>query len=434
MFSEIARNKLRQRWRSIQEAFAEHRREVETFGIALRPREEADLRALEKAHARGLADLEDTDFKTLTEVQNILATVGMPAKDTETLFRHLDVYGIGRLTASEFVWGVSVCTPSCGMEDMRLHCTSKAASVRQVFQNWWSKPEIASPSSPPKESPPRCVFDKTEFRKVTEELGISAGVNIDLMYDVLEQSGSLRLDALIVALDTATPGGQVPLKPAQLAEKVRKQVSGYMSPFQNKTKDHRNNVRKRIIDEKDTVPKKLPLGLASDPSGYFCSSSHWQKANPDLSALINAPRLIKPKSGSGTEGVTSSTKPDTGDSRDNLNWLSAPVNESRFQDQQLDLSVFTPSLDPCKLPLSRQLQRPLEPPQWAKKSHAKMARLLNPLQHSKEGGVTIMKNLHDYYTISGQTLAVDKKSLSQTATSRYQEFKNMRDAVAAIKK
>lgn len=448
MLVEIARKKLRQRWRSIQEAFARHQHEVDTFGIALRPRDETDRMALEKGHRRGPACCKDTDFKSLSEVQGILATVGIPESDTATLFQRLDVYGDDRLTASDFIWGTRLCTPSSVMEDMRINCLKLCSNVRQVFDDWHPPPRESEQEDSYNPDEKNRALSKLEFQKMCMDLDIATGVNLDLIYDLLEQPSvirvndlleqrsGIRVNDLIVALDTAAAGGQVPLKPAQLAEKARQQVREHTENLQNKTKDHRNAVRKRFTNEGDRRPKKLPLRDTSegDPKGYYCSSLVWQSTYAQGSPLATAglPKSVphqfaqkvkaKSKEGFSTKtGIGSNSAPN----------IAGP--QGSFQEQTLDLSVFSPSLDQCKLPKSRQMLKPLEPPRKMDKSHQKITKLLGEsLEHSKEGGATIMQNLHNYYDNAGQTIAVDSLSLRQSAVSRYQEFKNMREAVAGI--
>jgi len=227
------------------------------------------------------------------------------------------------------------------------------------------------------------------------------------------------------------------LKPDQLAEKARQQVREHTENLQNKTKEHRNAVRKRYTNEGDRRPKNLPLAATfqGDQKGYYCSSSVWQNtyaqvspsATPGLISKATHHQFAQKMKANGKEGL--STK--TGLGSNSAPNISGP--QGFFQEQKLDLSVFSPSLDLCKLPKSRQMLKPLEPPRKMDKSHQKVTKLMGEtLEDSKEGGVTIMQNLHDYYNNAGQTIAVDTQSLRQTAVSRYQEFKNMKQAVAGI--
>lgn len=424
LFMENARRNVRRRWRSIQEAFALHRHEVDTFGICQRPADEVDAQLLQKARRRGYKDCTEADFKTLPEIQSIVASVGLSESDTEALFLRLDVNGDKRMTSAEFEWGVRMCTPSGIMEEMRLQCVRSDAhvvpnaSVRCVFDG--VAPEIRSK-----------VLRKDEFVQVVNELDIAAGISAERIYDLLDEcrpKGGLVLDELIIALDTAALGSSVPLRPDQRAEKVRQQVNVHIGPILNNTKEHRYTVRKRVTHDTDTVPKKLPLGLASDPKGYFCSSLFWQKtygnkptpfrpasqarAAADMDMLEKAsPRSPRIEIGSVTLGT-------------------AAIIQRDFP--AVDLNAFNPAADLCKLPPSRQRPRPLEPPRWADVSHQKMTQLFGNRRYGcGEGGEVIMRNISDYYTIAGQTLAVDTQSLQESPVTRYQQFKAMRAAELA---
>jgi len=292
---------------------------------------------------------------------------------------------------------------------------------------------------------------------------LALGVNVNLIYDLLDESrptgGGILIGELIIALDTAGSGSHMPLKPDQLVEKATKQVAEHMGFVQNETKEHRFLCRKRMSHDTDTVPKKLALGHASDPRAYFCSSLVWQrtygnrpssrgmiaamplpvKSSPQAFQKAVAPSTPIGKPGTPIDNPNASPRPITDDNA----WAATLASEKSWHDQKLDLNAFCPVSDLCSLPKSRQRARPLEPPRWADASHKKMANLLERtvdtagLKSRKfMDGVppaeVLMQNLNNYYETAGQTIAVDKLSLQETAVTRYQQFKNLQAALKSM--
>jgi len=424
---ELARKRLRQRWRSIPEVFALHKKEVNTYGVVERPRDERDLKLVENSRQRGM----ETDSKTLPELQIILSAIGLRNIDTAVLFKALDVENIERLTASDIVWGMRVCTPSRILEDMRLVCKLRYGHIRPAFDKLGVSQQHRT-------------LEKKDFCAAVRQLNLAADIQAEFVYELLDrQTGGVFINELIIALDMAAFGEQSVLKPEQLALKVKQQVSEIMGHVQTQTKDHRQNIRKHIVGEGDRWPKKIPLGSLTEPKSYICSSLCWQRTYGKSVPLgPTSPSFTKMSSQRpGSEDTSQEPKPSQVHSRLNIRtdawtrsrpltldpWTAPSGLQTPFQEHRPDLNSFTTALDLYELPPSRQRKRPLDAPRWAEASHQKMTQLCERRLEDDMGQV-LMQNIKHYYMNAGQTLAADRESLQESAVSRYQEFKNMRAA------
>merc|ERR1712190_290408 len=105
----MGRLKIRQRFRSIQDAFAE------AFRDSLTP------------------DLKDSPSLNLGQFQELLAPLDMKEAEVRTLFELMDADRDGELTPREFVKGVRHFAPACVLEDLRVRCCQRHARVVDAF-------------------------------------------------------------------------------------------------------------------------------------------------------------------------------------------------------------------------------------------------------------------------------------------------------------
>jgi len=374
------RKQVRQRWRSIQDAFIWHQVAVDSYdpAVVLRERSETDKQMLEQAQDGG------EHFKSLDEFTFILSRVQMSERDTELLFSRIDIDGDGRLTTLEFVRGMRLFAPSCALEDLRLRALAKHGSVRRAF-------ETVSPLRS-KES-----LNSESFLKILDHLGLAADSNTEYIFDLVERvTGGLFITELVVALNAAAPGVHVLLSPDARDAKVHLEVKEQMDPFLTTMRDHRERVRKKLSSSRNTA---LPMGRISEPASYYCSSAQWQNEFGRPNSNKARKKLLRT--------VQSASAP-------TLPRAEAPVSS-------LD-ALCGPGLKP-------------RTPEWSKRNHKKtMAALYNatPDPFRENIDEDFRDEVQEYFVTANKKLALDNSMLKQSPVSGFVQYKKMQKAAKLV--
>lgn len=380
LFLEVLRKQVRQRWRSIQDAFIWHQVAVDSYdpAVVLRERSETDKQMLEQAQDGG------EHFKSLDEFTFILSRVQMSERDTELLFSRIDIDGDGRLTTLEFVRGMRLFAPSCALEDLRLRALAKHGSVRRAF-------ETVSPLRS-KES-----LNSESFLKILDHLGLAADSNTEYIFDLVERvTGGLFITELVVALNAAAPGVHVLLSPDARDAKVHLEVKEQMDPFLTTMRDHRERVRKKLSSSRNTA---LPMGRISEPASYYCSSAQWQNEFGRPNSNKARKKLLRT--------VQSASAP-------TLPRAEAPVSS-------LD-ALCGPGLKP-------------RTPEWSKRNHKKtMAALYNatPDPFRENIDEDFRDEVQEYFVTANKKLALDNSMLKQSPVSGFVQYKKMQKAAKLV--
>mmetsp|Transcript_41593 Transcript_41593/g.77416 ORF Transcript_41593/g.77416 Transcript_41593/m.77416 type:complete len:923 (-) Transcript_41593:91-2859(-) len=267
LFLEDLRKKVRQRFRSIRDAFGHDEAEVSTFDN-IETTEEVKKSPhnvkQNKAFRRGSILHKDSDAKTAAALHLFLSSVQFSESDTKMLFDLVDIDKEGKLTSLEFVRGIKLFAPSCILEDLRLQCLRNASRCRDAFKRVKKYKEV--------------VMDLKTFKKMLEDLKLDTGVNVEAVFYLVEsrRDGGLALGELFAALHSGAPGMQMPLPPEQRDAKARQQVKWQMAPFHRNAGELRSSVRQKPDGDAEP-PRVLPMGLVNDPRSYVTSSSLHQR-------------------------------------------------------------------------------------------------------------------------------------------------------------
>jgi len=137
----------------------------------------------------------------------------------EALFKRLDADHNGLLTTEEFVQGVQIFAPSCVLEDLRMQILKHCPRIIDVF----SGIDIDS----------QMVLDVSMLREMLEEAQLGEGINIASVFDLVEsrKDGGVSIAELIAALQSAAPGMQVPKSFEECNQQAKQEVRAQMAPF-----------------------------------------------------------------------------------------------------------------------------------------------------------------------------------------------------------
>jgi len=367
---------VRQRWKSIEAAFLQHKQAVESFDpvVMERKQAESDQSGVDASQENGEC------YASLSEFGFILEKVSMSEGDTELLFSRIDIDGDGKLTAMEFMRGVRIFAPSCALEDLRLRCITLYGSVHDAFG---------------KLSPNRIQEAHTlaSFQKLLEDVDLVVETQSTIIFDIVaRRSGHLYINDLIIALNTAAPGVNVMLTPRQRGRKVEKQVSEFLTPFQHEVGEHRQSVRRKVAPR----PKDLPMGSTAEPGSYYCSSANWQ----NTWGMTREPKRKKPLQSS----------------------ASAPT---------LPPVTTSPALARSSSDMQQPRRRP-PPPEWSQVNHSKTMSLLrscSPDPYTR-GDEDYRDGVEEYFVHANSHLADSDHLLGRSHPSRLAQFRELKQATA----
>eukprot|EP00927_Polykrikos_kofoidii_P031954 TRINITY_DN27360_c0_g3_i1.p1 TRINITY_DN27360_c0_g3~~TRINITY_DN27360_c0_g3_i1.p1 ORF type:complete len:992 (+),score=181.06 TRINITY_DN27360_c0_g3_i1:314-3289(+) len=220
---EGVRRKVRQRFHSITDAFA-NRGRVKTDNLF------DELRSsIVKAE-----DGETTDrLKDCTDFVTILKAVQLTEEDTQCLFELVDIDGDGKVTDQEFERGIKLFAPACALEDLRLHCLRYHRSIPDTFKAISQERREA-------------VLDTKSLEQLLRDVAVPVDtVCVAEMVGLLETTanGGVTVGQLIAALLASAPGAQVPLSSDQLYTKARQNIRWQMAPFRRSATDLRVDLR-----------------------------------------------------------------------------------------------------------------------------------------------------------------------------------------------
>eukprot|EP00929_Paragymnodinium_shiwhaense_P014438 TRINITY_DN122343_c0_g1_i1.p1 TRINITY_DN122343_c0_g1~~TRINITY_DN122343_c0_g1_i1.p1 ORF type:complete len:960 (+),score=267.65 TRINITY_DN122343_c0_g1_i1:83-2962(+) len=273
---EDFRRKIRQRFRSISEAFAkevDRQEEAKDLGRSSVMRH-VDSDANSPMHAEEDGDGDDgrrskkkgspskgkkvelslDDFSSAAAGEDIDVGVGqenldcssfasilkgvqLSEQDTQTLFELIDADGNRRVSYIEFEKGINMFAPACILDDLRVHLISMYGSVAEAFKRL---------SQEQREQ----IMDLKQVEALMKDLGVASGFRIKDIFSLLEsrKEGGLTVAELLAALQSCASGSQVPLTAEQRDAKAKQSVKWTLAPFQKSAAELRNKLRRALAD------------------------------------------------------------------------------------------------------------------------------------------------------------------------------------------
>lgn len=420
LFLEEVRHKVRQRYRSITQAFALD--EPTVFDVvspvnsplaSCPGRGPLASHTPEHRHHQGantlkhaLASYQDVQGKTLEEFCSVLSAVQLTEADTQILFELMDMNNKKKLTPMEFVHGLRLFAPSCAMEDLRLRILARHSCIRDAFADvrQYQAPHESHMSFHREEA----LLDQAQFRWHLERLDLASGINVECVYDLIEtqREGGLHIGQLVVALQCASPGLQVPLPPNQRDAKARQQVRGQLAPFHRSALEFRSEMRQQMCDVEGQDARQVPRCSVVDArrnSGPTLLEQTWHtRSTPSLSVSHILPELASVR-GCRQTSFSSPLK--------SLPQPNSPPKSTSPGTVCLQ-QFFSPS-SPTSPTSDGGLMHPAANiHQSTRRSHKKVTKLLRARPVSvfnrKAGeGDPILNRIHDYYKCVGDTMASD---------------------------
>jgi len=288
LYLEELRRKVRQRFRSMAEAFSEDQDELLQKGVDMRPagryiysvtidvptdesavaspilspsaaqrpavllmgqentkenrryeakRASQQKMSLMKAFQNSMAEAakkENGKLKDCSDFVDTMKSVQLSESDTKLLFDLVDIDRNGRVSPKEFTMGMRRFAPSCLLEDLRLHCLRISGDVADAFKHVpQERREI--------------TLDYQGFAQLLiEDVGICGEtVDTSAIFSLLEsrRDGGVTVSEIIAALKCATPGSQVPLSSDQRKARARQQIKWQLAPFRRTAGELRGELR-----------------------------------------------------------------------------------------------------------------------------------------------------------------------------------------------
>lgn len=208
LFNEDLRKKVRQRFRSIRDAFTMAMEETQNLDLHQNPK------------------LTYERFHTLLK--------GMEFKDEElhTLFSLIDADGDGALQIREFVRGIQHFAPSCVLEDLRLLCLQEYDDIADAFA-------MVDRLTP---------MNKQEFVQVMTSRNLastSSSEEVESVFSMLDvrNEGNVTFGKLIAALQAGGPGCRMRLPSEERDQRAMHDVKGCLLPTHKLIGDVKTLVR-----------------------------------------------------------------------------------------------------------------------------------------------------------------------------------------------
>jgi len=212
LFYEDLRKKIRQRFRSIREAFA----------IASEDFANADLQQNPKLQFhRYEILLQDMEWGPL-------------ANELRTLFELIDANREGALTMGDFLQGMYHFAPSCVLEDLRLTVLQRYEFIWQAFV------DIGVDRNAP--------LDFDAFTKMLDKQGLSGGLEMQKIFALLDARGEgvVTLGKLIAALQAGGPGNHQRPPSAERERRATSDVRAHMTHHHKFAVEVKNQVRQGL--------------------------------------------------------------------------------------------------------------------------------------------------------------------------------------------
>jgi len=262
LFHEDLRKKIRQRFRSIRDAFAS----------AMDDYSNADLHHNPKL-----------DFNRFSL---LLKDMELKHEELRTLFDLIDGNRDGSLTIREFVTGVRHFAPSCVLEDLRLHCLQTHEYVFEAFT------DIGVDRTAP--------LDLEQFTKVLEQQeGLTDNVDVEAVFNLLDtkNDGLATFGKLIAALQSGGPGNRHREPSEERDFKVTQEVKAEMM-FHHKYIDGlKNQVRQNLNLDMTEVSRCQGSSLDSQQEAGGESPSRSMESSPGGFRQVKRPHNQKKKEG-----------------------------------------------------------------------------------------------------------------------------------------
>mmetsp|Transcript_12456 Transcript_12456/g.20431 ORF Transcript_12456/g.20431 Transcript_12456/m.20431 type:complete len:1062 (-) Transcript_12456:21-3206(-) len=251
LFHEDLRKKVRQRFRSMKNAFAT---------------------AMEEAQN---ADLHQNPKLTFERFQSLLK--GMEMKDEEllTLFGLIDANRDGELQIREFIKGIQLFAPSCVLEDLRLLCLQEYPDLSDAF----ATVDRLNP------------MNLEEFRQAMTALNLASDKTsdeLDAVFAMLDvrNEGFVTFGKLIAALQAGGPGCRIRVPSEERDHRAMHDVKGCLLPTQKLIGDVKLQARHGLDDARqgsnDDSRSDLYESSANENSGNIKDSlgGHRPRTSP----------------------------------------------------------------------------------------------------------------------------------------------------------
>lgn len=210
LFHEDLRKKIRQRFRSICDAFTHAMEDFTNADLAQNPK------------------LQFQRFELL------LKDMELTHEELRTLFDLIDANKDGALTIKEFIQGMQYFAPSCVLEDLRLLCLQKHPNIPSVFEAF---AEIGIDRQQ--------LMDLERFKEVLEKEGLTDGVEVDRVFALLDMrnEGVVTLGKLTAALQSGGPGNRKRQPSEERDKEATQDVRYVMSAHHKYAADLKMSVR-----------------------------------------------------------------------------------------------------------------------------------------------------------------------------------------------
>jgi len=265
LFLEDLRLKIRQRFRSIQEAFT---------------------RAFSDTDSHDGDDSEPA--LNLVRFQELLLPLDLKELETRTLFNLVDINHDGGVTVKEFVIGVMHFAPSGVLEDVRALCFQRQSRIVDVF---------GTPGSPQFLR----ALDKKALSRILMSLGLLGDPPVDpnlrattvistvvqAIFDLIDvkHDGLVNLARLVAALQNCGAGSRAKLQGDELGERARADIHEDLF------------VAKQLAD---TVRTQVREGLTYDELGGATGAESVGSPSPPRSPVAVSADAARPSSGTPT--------------------------------------------------------------------------------------------------------------------------------------
>jgi len=211
LFLEDLRRKVRQRSRSVLEAFRAAQEDAANTDLAYQPK------------------------LSLSRFQELLARVELTDEELKIIFDLADVEGLGVLTINEFSEGVRHFAPSCVLEDLRLQCLQRCDHIVDVFAN------VTVDRG--------ALLDIDAFVRLLSSLDLASGVQLEAVFDLIDvrNDGLVSLGRLVAALQSGGPGSNVRLPSRERNQRAKQDICGCMAPVHKLATDLKTQVRQGLF-------------------------------------------------------------------------------------------------------------------------------------------------------------------------------------------
>jgi len=238
LFLEDLRQKIRQRFRSIQDAL------VRVFSESTTADTDVRLKPL-----------------GLGQFQDLLLSLDLMESETRTLFELVDLDRRAALTVSEFVRGMRLFAPAGCIEDLRLLCLSRGGgAIADVFADAFAEWGFGRSAQ----------VDLAGFLRIIADLNFPGEVQTQEIFDILDvkNEGVASLGRLVSALQVGGAGSAVRVPSEERTVRAKHDVRGCMAPAQRLCGDLKNAVRLGARAAQDgSPPPALQRGLSCGDNG-----------------------------------------------------------------------------------------------------------------------------------------------------------------------